>query len=346
MWPGHWAHFTEVCDAAGGRGPSRVLAEALAGRSSVLLNLGRFAEGAEEGRRSLAMAGELGYPAAEGMALQMLCIAALYSGDNAGAVQLGRQLELITGVPGSIARSGSTVLISALIEAGDLAAAESACAAALARCRDVGDVFDLPAVLMSMADLEIRVGRFQDAAARMHEGLQISMRAGNLIDVINGVWICGLLCAATGRYADAVTLLVAHAVCARQHGLTQMSPGDARRQEGALSAARQALGPARVRTAEERGAAMSMNTAAEYVLMLTASAASPSAAAGTGLGRLSARERELVTLVAKGRTNAQIAAQLSISVRTVGSHLDRIRDKTGCRRRADLTRLALTEGLV
>jgi DNA-binding CsgD family transcriptional regulator len=58
------------------------------------------------------------------------------------------------------------------------------------------------------------------------------------------------------------------------------------------------------------------------------------------------RERELVTLVARGRTNAQIAEQLSISVRTVGSHLDRIRDKTGCRRRADLTRLALAAGLV
>ena len=63
-------------------------------------------------------------------------------------------------------------------------------------------------------------------------------------------------------------------------------------------------------------------------------------------GKLSARERELVTLVAQGRTNAQIAAQLYISIRTVSSHLDRIRDKTGCRRRADLTRLALSEGLV
>ena len=68
--------------------------------------------------------------------------------------------------------------------------------------------------------------------------------------------------------------------------------------------------------------------------------------AAPGVGRLSARERELVRLVARGRTNAQIAAELHISVRTVGSHLDRIRDKTGCRRRADLTRLALTTGLV
>jgi DNA-binding CsgD family transcriptional regulator len=50
--------------------------------------------------------------------------------------------------------------------------------------------------------------------------------------------------------------------------------------------------------------------------------------------------------VARGRTNPQIAAELHISVRTVGSYLDRIRDKTGCRRRADLTRLALNVGLV
>ena len=41
-----------------------------------------------------------------------------------------------------------------------------------------------------------------------------------------------------------------------------------------------------------------------------------------------------------------IAINLYISVRTVTSHLDRIRDKTGCRRRADLTRLALQVGMV
>jgi DNA-binding CsgD family transcriptional regulator len=110
-----------------------------------------------------------------------------------------------------------------------------------------------------------------------------------------------------------------------------------------LRAARQALGAGRARAAEERGAAMSLATAAEYALMLTAP--SVQQASPPGPGTLSARERELVTLVAKRRTDAQIAAQLYISVRTVGSHLDRIRDKTSCRR-ADLTRLALAEGLI
>ena len=120
---------------------------------------------------------------------------------------------------------------------------------------------------------------------------------------------------------------------------------------------------------------MSLATATEYALLLAAEpepeppaangaeaaglrpatdgAAGPGAA-GPGaapdgalrLARLSPRERELVTLVAQGRTDAQIAAQLYITVRTVGSHLDRVRDKTGCRRRADLTRLALSAGLV
>jgi len=69
------------------------------------------------------------------------------------------------------------------------------------------------------------------------------------------------------------------------------------------------------------------------------------AAGPPGLAHLSARERELVTLVAAGRTDAQIAAELYMSVRAVRTHLDRIRDKTGARRRADLTRLALQANL-
>jgi DNA-binding NarL/FixJ family response regulator len=61
---------------------------------------------------------------------------------------------------------------------------------------------------------------------------------------------------------------------------------------------------------------------------------------------LTAREREILALVAAGERDSDIAEQLFISVRTVRSHLDRIRDKTGRRRRADLTRLAVEQGIV
>ena len=90
---------------------------------------------------------------------------------------------------------------------------------------------------------------------------------------------------------------------------------------------------------------MTLPTAAEYAALVTAGEAEKAVEAPVS-PRLSAREQELVTLVAQGRTDAQIAEQLYISVRTVRSHLDRIRDKTGCRRRADLTRLALQASLV
>ena len=92
------------------------------------------------------------------------------------------------------------------------------------------------------------------------------------------------------------------------------------------------------------GAAMSLATAAEYELLLAAGdPTTPQAPAE--LSQLCPREHELVALVTRGSTNAQIAIQLHISVRTVGSHLDRIRDKTGCRRGTDLTRMALQAGL-
>lgn len=63
------------------------------------------------------------------------------------------------------------------------------------------------------------------------------------------------------------------------------------------------------------------------------------------LTSLSQREREVLTLVAAGRTDDQVARELFISVKTVHSHLDRIRDKSGLRRRAELTRLAVRLGL-
>ncbi len=164
--------------------------------------------------------------------------------------------------------------------------------------------------------------------------------------MLNGLWCCARLCAATGRPAEAVTLWAAHDALFPRHEEINLEtmPAERLKQE-ALHQAGQVLGPGRFRAAGERGQAMSLATAAEYALMLTAPAPEPAAVAPE-LGQLSARERELVTLAAQGRTNAQIAAQLSISIRTVSSHLDRIRDKTGYRSRADLTRLALSEGLV
>ncbi|GHE24331.1 LuxR C-terminal-related transcriptional regulator [Streptomyces thermodiastaticus] len=58
---------------------------------------------------------------------------------------------------------------------------------------------------------------------------------------------------------------------------------------------------------------------------------------------ITARERQIIDLVASGATDREIAVQLNISQHTVHSHLDRLASKTGYRRRVDLARLALRQ---
>ncbi len=65
-----------------------------------------------------------------------------------------------------------------------------------------------------------------------------------------------------------------------------------------------------------------------------------SAAAGR-LERLTAREREVLALIAAGRQNRDIAAQLGISPRTVEVHKARIMEKLDCRTLADVIRISL-----
>jgi DNA-binding NarL/FixJ family response regulator len=62
--------------------------------------------------------------------------------------------------------------------------------------------------------------------------------------------------------------------------------------------------------------------------------------------RLTQREREVLQLVAEGRTTKGIAAILQIAVRTVVFHKCNIMDKVGARTTADLTQYAIRTGLI
>jgi PAS domain S-box-containing protein len=64
------------------------------------------------------------------------------------------------------------------------------------------------------------------------------------------------------------------------------------------------------------------------------------------LGELSAREREVLGLVALGATSPEIASQLHISHNTVRKHVNSAMRKLGARSRAHLVAKALGEGHV
>jgi predicted ATPase len=287
---GALGHFTAVSDAIGERPPSRALADCLSRRSRAFSELGRIAEAVADGRRSLTISRGLDYPAGEVLALVNLAIAALYVGDGGRAVRLVQQAgQVPADIPGWIARVRSTLLTLVLIEAGDPAAAEPICAAGLSRSRDIGDLWNLGSLLTYMAILDLQAGRTDDARSHLNEALHIGLRAGGHNDLLEVLDWCGHLCTAVGLLAEAVTVWAAFAALHQQEGIMG-APAGTRRRQDSLSQAWLALGADRARAAEARGAVMSLDTATEYALLLTAPGPQASAAQ-MGAGKLSARER-------------------------------------------------------
>jgi predicted ATPase/DNA-binding CsgD family transcriptional regulator len=346
--PGSFNCLTTACDAHRDRPPTSVLVEALIGRAVIRLNLGEDPAEVDDARRALALARELGFLAGELQALTALSLIGYYANDQAEVLHWARQAQqlLSANIPGDMLRWSYYILATVLVETTDLDAARSVCEAGVALSRQVADQLHLGGMLKIMATLELVAGRPADAAACLREAIDIAARAGDHVDLTNLIQECGFLCAATGRWADAVSLWAAHRADRERRGMpVSDGPAEDRRRDASMQQVEQALDPGQVREAQQRGARMPVSAAVELALMLT-TAARREPAAPEPAKALSPRERELVTLVARGHTNAEIAARLYISVRTVSSHLDRIRDKTGCRRRADLTRLALEASLV
>ncbi|MDX6708199.1 MAG: hypothetical protein QOD83_4798 [Solirubrobacteraceae bacterium] len=60
---------------------------------------------------------------------------------------------------------------------------------------------------------------------------------------------------------------------------------------------------------------------------------------------LQGRELDVLRLVVQGKTDNEIGQELFISPRTVQNHLTRIREKTGLRRRSELTRWAVEHAI-
>jgi predicted ATPase/class 3 adenylate cyclase/DNA-binding CsgD family transcriptional regulator len=103
-----------------------------------------------------------------------------------------------------------------------------------------------------------------------------------------------------------------------------------------------ALGEAAFEAAGRLGRTLSQADA--MALALSAAQPDPGPTPGPA-GPLSAREAQILALLAGGASNAKIAERLFVTPNTVRTHLDRIRDKTGARNRAELTRYAIQAGI-
>jgi predicted ATPase/DNA-binding CsgD family transcriptional regulator len=343
-------HNSAVVTARKDGPPSPGLVDGLLGQIAARRDRGQLDEAAAEARTALDLARRIGYPAGEARALEKLSEIAMYTGQGNDAVAWAVQARQVPGdrIPAWFARRIDSTLAWALVCNGELDGVPELCDQLLAEARTVGDLSEQADTLFLMGAAALRSGRLTAARARLLESAELAVYGGGyplrMIDILEQA---GYLCAATGRPAEAITLWSARTAQCQAAGLAE-PPYETRERERPLAEARRALDPQQVTAARSRGAAMTLAAAVEFAVIMAGEQApeTPTPVPSPGLGRLSARERELITLVAQGRTDAQIAGQLFISVRTVRTHLDRIRDKSGCRRRADLTRLALQEGII
>lgn len=100
--------------------------------------------------------------------------------------------------------------------------------------------------------------------------------------------------------------------------------------------------PAEVATAIRAAAAGRVHLDSTVAAHLTRRMTAP----GTGLASLTARERQILLLIAEGQTNQTIADTLAISERTARTHVSNVLAKLGLASRTQAALLAIREGLV
>src|SRR5262249_39728747 len=117
--------------------------------------------------------------------------------------------------------------------------------------------------------------------------------------------------------------------------------------EAALAHAQEPLGQSAFAgaVAEGRAAPLDELVAEAALAERPADRSEPAPARPRATDPLTAREREVAALVARGQSNRQIADELVISERTVESHVASALGKLGFRSRAQIAAWAVTNGL-
>ena len=337
-FPEALAHYSRGIDLATTANSAVELVNALVERALVLGNTDRMDEAVDDATTALRIAREAEYAYGVVLALCDLGTLAWYREQFDEAVAMATQAQQAGDRGG---HRPYTVLVVAYAGLHRFVEAEEAGQAGLAVVLSGGDRTWEAWYRIALAEVYSGSGRLSDAGRAIVEGLKLAWTCGDQIVVSNGLEAALRLCSISSRHLDAAVLLGAHASFAQAAGFGKSVTTDD--VEDVINSVRKTLSHEQVATALSRGANLSASAAVQLACSLAAagSGSDPNAPAAATKPTLSKREQELLDLVAQGSTDAQIAQQLFISIRTVRSHLDRIRDKTGCRRRADLTRLTL-----
>lgn len=222
---------------------------------------------------------------------------------------------------------------------GDLDGAQRMYADALGYLREINARPEIARCLSGLGRIALDLGDIKAARERLAESLRLCREIGTRIGMARGLQACAALAAGEDDAERAVMLTAAATALRATSGL---SPAPSGRADKYLAAAGH-LNEGTKALLWARGLALSPEAAIDLAIGRPAlpprpleAAGGPAAPPSASPGRLTAREREIATLIARGRRNRAIAEELVISPATVARHVANIMKKLGFQSRAQI----------
>ncbi|GAA4743404.1 LuxR family transcriptional regulator [Nocardioides endophyticus] len=290
----------------------------------------------------LVVAAQVGDHATTAHAISTLGVAALFDGQLEDAVEKltrGTLLERQIGENAPYLVDSLINLGLALSAADRLPEARLVLEEARTLCEASREQLLLSWTLIFLGLTHLREGRLPEAVSLARDGLSLKRSVGNNQGV---TWAVEILASAAVRAGDGTRAATLLGYCDARatdfgppfHGF----PGMVTWHDEAVARAREAIGATAFAEAARRGAKFSLDELISLALD-EAPAVSGTADGAPKQLPLTAREHEISTLVARGDTNREIAAQLVISPRTVDTHVQNVLTKLGFTSRSQIAAL-------
>jgi non-specific serine/threonine protein kinase len=200
---------------------------------------------------------------------------------------------------------------------------------------------------ISLADAVRETGDLARAEDLYREGLRLSLKQHERRNVAVALAGCAALAAARSQAVQAARMCGAATAILEQLG-SSLTSGGQLSYEAAETMARAALGDTRYETVWHEGHALTLEEAIDDALaspFYDADVRPPLPPVSPPHETLSPRERDVLVLLASGKTNQQIADALFVSRRTVTNHVSSILTKLGVATRAAAAAHAVRQGL-
>ncbi len=232
---------------------------------------------------------------------------------------------------------------------GDLARYEGKDAEALAAyqnsetlLRQLNDKHDLASVLCNQGRAHLRLGNYERAHTALDEGMAIQQAEQNRPGVIECLIGLATVAIRMGLPAEGVYLIAACEALGKQPA-RGVWPAKRMAYEEHLTYARENIGESAFEAGQSAGRAMTFDQAVDYAMHLPWKTVQDQRKLPNSLTK---REREIVSLIGQGKTNSEIAVELTLSKRTVETHVSNILSKLRITRRAQILHWAMEHKMI